>query len=290
MIKKCKKCKNKFGTVDNRTMFCSRDCCVKFSNPLIGNEKDVISLYESGFSTIKIGKKFGCHPSTCERMLKKYNIKLRQKKYKVDDNYFGSIDSPDKAYWLGMIATDGNVAKNVNTISISLKDREHVDKFKKACKASYEVYFNDAVSTLQITSKKMKGDLIKLGITPNKSKTLCPAKLNRFEADFWRGCLDGDGGISQRGKYWRLYFCGTPQMVIGFLSFIEKNTGIVGNRFDISESFSRTQFGKFCELKKIVSLLYYNNEITCMDRKKRVADDLLGNKTGINEEYLYKKK
>lgn len=287
MIKKCKKCRK---VVKGSNKFCSKECFVKFSNPLLGNEKELVRLYKSGHSTIAIGKKFGCHASTCERLLKKIGVTVSQRRYFVNDSYFESIDSAEKAYWLGMLATDGNVAKKVNVVSISIKERDHLEKFRQACSASYKIYTNKKISTLQITSKQMKSDLIKYGITPNKSKVLRPVKLHDFEADFWRGCFDGDGGIALRGKYWRIYYCGTPHMVKGFLSFIKKTTGVEGKKKDISKTFSRMQFDKFSDLKKIISVLYRDNNVISMDRKSKLAHQLLENVTGIDENYLYKKR
>ena len=59
----------------------------------------------------------------------------------VDDNYFKKINSEDKAYFLGLIATDGSLSSDLKNqkrrkLSIHLKaeDVHILKKFKKCLK------------------------------------------------------------------------------------------------------------------------------------------------------------
>lgn len=70
------------------------------------NENEIIALYQSGLSTIKIGKMFGCSNTTISKRLKELKIKMRsnkeyRRKYNFNENFFESIDTQEKAYWLG---------------------------------------------------------------------------------------------------------------------------------------------------------------------------------------------
>jgi hypothetical protein len=104
------------------------------------------------------------------------NKKIRN--FPRDSNYFDTIDSSEKAYWLGMFFADGTVSSKSNTIGLNLKDLEHVKKFRKAIKAE-----NNKISEIKdkrfskqclmyyfsIKDKKLHDSLIKLGCISNKS-------------------------------------------------------------------------------------------------------------------------
>lgn len=82
-----------------------------------------MELYNSGLSTVKIGKMFGKHYSTVRNILINNGVKLRSnkinsRKYTINENYFKNIDTEEKAYWLGFIYADGYIS-NVG----SKKDR-----------------------------------------------------------------------------------------------------------------------------------------------------------------------
>lgn len=70
-----------------------------------------------------------------KRVLISNNISLKDNHtYFADYDKFKKIDNPDKAYWLGFIAADGNVLLRQNSgtlrIGVHTKDREHLEKFK----------------------------------------------------------------------------------------------------------------------------------------------------------------
>ena len=132
------------------------------------------------------------------------------------EDFFESIDTPEKAYILGLIAADGAVQPELKRIKIDLKDVDEdiLIKIQKQIghtnKLSHYVNkdrtFRDnpkkydcRISRLVITSEKMVEDVMKLGLVPNKSNTL-DVKLNlipqEFFFDFLRGMFDGDGCLS----------------------------------------------------------------------------------------------
>ena len=67
------------------------------------SDSEIINLYNSGLSSIKISKLAGCSDSTIRERLKRYNITLKSnKEYRTtqvfNENYFNVIDTEDKAY------------------------------------------------------------------------------------------------------------------------------------------------------------------------------------------------
>ena len=52
-------------------------------------------------------------------------------KYPVNEDYFEDINTKEKAYWLGVLYADGAINKN-NSVRLGMKDKDHIEKFKKA--------------------------------------------------------------------------------------------------------------------------------------------------------------
>ncbi|MDC7249130.1 MAG: LAGLIDADG family homing endonuclease, partial [Sphaerochaetaceae bacterium] len=130
----------------------------------------------------------------------------RPRKHKLDENYFSTIDNPNKAYILGFLYADGSISKNYNiTVCISKKDIEILEFIKKELKYSGDIttkiISQNEYSLLRIVSKKLSIDLINLGIVNNKtyeSKQL-PIIPNKYFNDLLRGFFDGDGSIYKNG-------------------------------------------------------------------------------------------
>lgn len=130
---------------------------------------------------------------------------------KYNERYFEVIDSSDKAYFLGLLAADGNVSPRLTAVRIALKanDQGILEKFREflgedAPELKMKYSKNKGVVSapqkiLCLSRVTMVQDLITHGITPNKSKTLkIKNSFQGFERDFLRGVWDGDGSIGVR--------------------------------------------------------------------------------------------
>ena len=84
----------------------------------IEEEKKIIEEYKQGSSLAAVGKKYQCDPSTVKNILKAYGEPTRNYSearrnalgYKINENCF-SVDTPDSAYWLGVMYSDGYITK-----------------------------------------------------------------------------------------------------------------------------------------------------------------------------------
>lgn len=130
--------------------------------------------------------------------------------YNVNDCFFNEINTEEKAYILGLIYSDGNItsSKQYNSYTLNFgqieRDIDIVYKVKKAIGADnplleYKNTFNDSIFyNLSIHSEQIYNDLVKYGVTENKSLTLIfnekivPENLLHH---FIRGLFDGDGCI-----------------------------------------------------------------------------------------------
>ncbi|MCX6755513.1 MAG: hypothetical protein NT068_03190 [Candidatus Nomurabacteria bacterium] len=123
---------------------------------------------------------------------------------KVNKDFFKKW-SPEMAYVLGFLFADGNIVhtkRNTWFWSLQITDKDILIKIKKEINSSHKVSFkkkvlnNKQLYRLQIGSKEMCEDLIKLGLTPQKSKTMIfPQVPEKYFSDFLRGYFDGDGGV-----------------------------------------------------------------------------------------------
>lgn len=109
------------------------------------------------------------------------------------------------AYVLGFIYADGNIIytkRNTWFLSIQITDKEILEKIKKEMNSSHIIskrrkkQKHKQLYRLQIGSKDICNDLLKLGLTERKSRTIVFPKIPyEFFSDFLRGYFDGDGGI-----------------------------------------------------------------------------------------------
>ncbi len=127
--------------------------------------------------------------------------------YKTKNENFFKKWTPEMAYVLGFFAADGNMLKNkrgAHFIEFQSTDKEIINKIRKVLKTNLAIgkyqskYKNhNKRYRLQIGSKEIFNDLLKLGLTPNKSLTLKMPKVpNKYLSHFTRGYFDGDGNVS----------------------------------------------------------------------------------------------
>ena len=113
------------------------------------------------------------------------------------------IWSPEIAYAVGLITTDGNLSPDGRHISFTSKDEEQINNFK-AClgltnKIGKKARGGDKEKkyyVLQLGNVIFYRWLLEIGLMPNKSKIIKSLKIpNEYFFIFLRGYLDGDGNI-----------------------------------------------------------------------------------------------
>ncbi len=134
------------------------------------------------------------------------------KKIRYNENFFKEW-SAEMAYVLGLIYTDGNLyvrkdksGYELGILSFAQKDKELVEKFLKLMDCDATIRFKErrefAKTTagelyyFSIGSNDIAKDLLKLGLTPNKSLDMVfPEIPDKFMRHFIRGLFDGDGSV-----------------------------------------------------------------------------------------------
>jgi intron-encoded putative endonuclease len=185
---------------------------------LTKDEKEkIIELFSKGKRISEIIKEIKTTKRAVPQVLKDANIyTLRKNRYTLNEDYFENIDSPEKSYWLGMIASDGCITET-NYIVLALNDTDVLEKFKEDIEYTGEIYLTvhrwdgyerNPTYRINFSSKKMCNDLRNAGIHEKKSLTFndIPEILPKeYIRDFIRGYFDGDGCI-RTGKtisHWR---------------------------------------------------------------------------------------
>jgi hypothetical protein len=174
---------------------------------LINRNAEMVELYVSGVSSTVLGEKFNISSRQVRRTMVKLGVETRDagqpRIHSVNEDFFKTW-TPEMAYVLGMIASDGCIS-TFNSFSIAQKEKYILEKISEAL--SYDtpiITINEKTKchSLSVNSKKMVKDLMDIGITQRKSLTLeFPNVPNEYMSHFIRGIFDGDGHISRKVAY-----------------------------------------------------------------------------------------
>ena len=197
-----------------------------------------------------------------------------QNSIKFNQYVFDFVDSEVKAYWLGFIAADGYIGKvNEFEIGLSIKDKEHLEKFKEfighSCSIKEKKSNNSCI--LSFRNKYFINSLKSLGINNCKSLTLkFPSIDKKLISHFIRGYFDGDGCIhirKQVKKYPLLVsILGTPMFLEEMRKYLPKINKLYKNKGSEKTLIYQTS-GK--KAKELLSYLYKDATVY-LERKRNL--------------------
>lgn len=205
----------------------------EFQSEGITYKEKLVKLVSEGKSGKQICKEMQIDYVNMHRWLRKLGINLPNyhNELKFDNTVFDTIDTEEKAYWLGFLYADGYVSSTCNTVELSLKggDIEHLEKYRKFLGLKREIKTSLATCNnkdftrcrLVVTDKHYHDTLISKGCVPNKSPILkFPNKLIFSSVDliihFIRGYFDGDGCVYKgSGDYSIISIVGTKEFLSG---------------------------------------------------------------------------
>lgn len=180
--------------------------------------ESIVELYNQNLTPVEIAEKLGCSCSNIGRRLKKAGINYKRdyskgrlpsriNRHKINEKFFETIDSESKAYFLGLMYSDGSVSRN--TFYLKLKDEDILLKFRDTLECDYPVrkisYGGYDAYILEVHSQTSCNNLIKHGCFINKTKIIRLPKLREdLYKHFIRGFFDGDGCLQLQDK---IYHC-----------------------------------------------------------------------------------
>ena len=106
--------------------------------------------------------------------------------------------SPDIAYVVGVIATDGNLSGDRRHLTVSSKDIDLLETVRRCLALTSSIVRCSGTKCFRIqwSDRSFYEWLRGVGLTPAKSLTLGPINVpDETFRDFVRGCIDGDGSI-----------------------------------------------------------------------------------------------
>jgi hypothetical protein len=203
---------------------------------------DMRSRYEAGETMKDLAKDFGVSHSTIRLYLKHLGVEIRslslvRRKYRINENYFDTINSQEKAYFLGLLYADGCNTTNEYEIRLGLQTKDkalverlrdvlfpdgrplrhiksHIDKKGMKCGEMWE---------LTVRNKHMSGMLERHGMVARKTFVLAFPEWLRPDLvpHFIRGYNDGDGCIESAYKQQcRVELLGTREFCEGVVKSI----------------------------------------------------------------------
>lgn len=174
----------------------------KYSNDM---EMKIVEEYLNGVSTRLLMEKynFKTRKSITDKV-KKYGYEVRSSREEVmmhkPYEYFSMeiIDSEFKAYFLGLLLTDGYVVHN--TVGLDLTDEDCIKFISSTIQKPYKSYNRDGNRKIRhrliINNPKLVSELKRFGIINRKTKTLQGFVLEENEQKYIpyiiRGMIDGD--------------------------------------------------------------------------------------------------
>lgn len=186
------------------------------------DDKICFDYINTNLTQAEIGQKHGICAKTAMNIVKRNDIPerekiLSQKRHesyiKCDDNFFEIINTREKAWTIAVITGDGHVTDNKKNwmhhivMGINVLDIEILEKIKFFMKAEQPIYKYEQLlksgnifygAGLTICRKKLWDDIVKLGVTNNKSKECKIPKLipDEFLSDYIRGLVCSDGNFT----------------------------------------------------------------------------------------------
>jgi hypothetical protein len=205
-----------------------------------------VELYNSGLSGPVVARQLGVQSPAVYLALHRHGTARRSiSDYNYEEplrhDFFDQIDTPEKAYWLGVLITDGCVSNNEIILSLAGKDVDHLERWREAIQSMAKLSLKASLKTFDgyewlcstsrvaVRSRQLTSALAKLGVTPAKTgRTTYPDGIpEHLEKDFWRGAIDGDGWLcwAQCGgrRQFVIGFTGDESLVRAFQNFCRKH-------------------------------------------------------------------
>jgi len=236
-------------------------------------------------SNKELAKNLNINEDWLRVLAKKLNLPVKGSGWKYNKTLM-TLDKTTNEfnYFLGWMASDGNVSKNFQQVSLSTIDKEIVDKFKIIF-PSASVYvsvkeINKDIYKLFIGSIKFAKYLNSIGITPNKSKTLNVSK-ELWNFHFVRGFFEGDGHVRKTSlkdkniRYCVGFVCASEIFISDLQDFLQKNK--IESKLTKEKSFFRLNINGKENVKMFYKQVYKNCDKWYLLRKKQILDQLFSN-------------
>lgn len=168
--------------------------------------KEFGEYYKEGHSLKETAEKFNVNYHTLKQNLIRFGYRTPKKK--LDNQraekiyYFDNINTPEKAYLLGFLFSDGYIAKTAYGVSIGialqLQDKYILEYIKQKWVVDNKISEYKNSAKIQVTDQHLYDRLVELGIQEDKSHKdfIIPNIDKSLINSFILGYFDGDGCVS----------------------------------------------------------------------------------------------
>jgi hypothetical protein len=256
-------------------------------------DDEMKTRYASGESKTATAKSLSTQftPTHVSNILRELGVITRAMAiYTVNHSFFDIINTPAKAYALGLFYTDGNNRGRRIIWNLQSSDAHILGKLKRELeytgpllirfpKVNKDKKFGKSKqqTSLEITSKQLGTALTKLGAPPRKTfkvrfptADIVPVHLM---SHFLRGVLDGDGSVSGK-KHVRIAFAGNPEFVQGLRNYLVSLLGQLP-KIVPSKRIASAYVCQSGQLRTLRDYLYKNCGDLYFPRKRAILDDYL---------------
>lgn len=244
--------------------------------------KDICDRYTNFETTEEIAKVYNICDRSVAKILVENNITIRSAKRRSKvkrHDYFETIDTIDKAYFLGWMISDGAIIESMTrenrskviSLEIHNNDRYILELFAKMLEADEDVikvFEKRNHAHISFASDKMAEDLSKYGVVPRKSSvSYLPELRNDLMPHLLRGIFDGDGTITIDKKNQRhIAFYGSEMICNQIAEYLHKELGINKNKVSKTTCY-HVWYGGNNLAKNIMEFLYDDCREFYLERK-----------------------
>lgn len=267
----------------------------------------IFELYNSGFTLQQIHNEYYPQYSVNQinHICRKQGItRPNGKQAHFNKHYFDKIDTPDKAYWLGLLTADGCITNYhnrwVTNLSLMKEDKALVERFALDVETNLSVkeYTNNTgfqrqdgglhqECRISLCSEEFARNLEKYGIVPQKSLRLTkvPELPNCLYRHYIRGFFDGNGSVTYYWNKTKNYRC--PRIIFySTHSFCEDLMRVICTQLEIpyhtitdqkQEQMSLFSYTLYEHIEKIYQYLYndLSDDFHYLKRKQKKLDELM---------------
>ena len=285
-------------------------------NSQLRNKTEYICSQYGKKTKTSLAKELNCSAAFIKKIWEENGLtKTKKVIYCCNEKYFEKIDSPEKAYWLGFIAADGNIYKregHLSLLSISIKDTDIklLQELQKELSTTKPIAITQdkrrestKMATLQISSDLLCNQLLKIGIGIRKTFDLSIKQIfanipKQFWSSFLLGYFDGDGSIDipEQGISKSHIRISAPIKSLNdfkeVLDSFDINCSITQDERKYTEPFGSLEFKNTTEKYMFLKFIY-SLKVKCLERKKERAFELIkrieNNSTNRSENVKAKK-
>jgi biotin operon repressor len=254
---------------------------------------------QDGLSLAQIAEQLGCSQTVILRRLQAYGVDRRPRggtpQYTVPKEVL-STWSPDLAYVVGLVTTDGNLKSDRPDVSFASTDIEIVEAYRHILRVDVSIYVTQSgkghkpLHRVCVNDPSYRAFLENVGLMPVKAKKLGALSIpDGVFRDFLRGCIDGDGCIRVSVYKQTVYKDGDKRLLtvrlyassLPFLKWVRNTVErLTGLRCNVNANRRHCSSLASSGLKAVSLLrwIYYKSDLPCLTRKRDVFETYMRSK------------